>query len=409
MLAIKKHLSLILLMLPFSITPIFAQNVAGNAIFVLGKVNVMNSYGEEHRLKKGGELNAGDVIITSERGQAQIKMSDGTLLAIRPNSRFRIDEYQFKHDKENDKSFYSLMKGGFRSITGKIGKEKKSAYGVKTVVGTIGIRGTDYSARLCDANCTDAEDGLYVSVMDGGVVLSNESNEIDIAPGEYGFMQDSFSEPVYLESAPGDLLFAQSTTPNEEQNEDVAVTSENDNTVEANSDSTTQDVAVSISTTQGYDLFTDVESFSIESVDSGIALPSSGNALYQVVSSTVPTDGVNNGTLNEINTSLNVDFVTSSATAAITAEINSESWTSNSSSEMPINSDGSFNGDLFVNITPTGLGASRTGTGSLDGNLNGTAEPSIGAPNDANFNYRLTDNSITVTGSVDLTVSNTTP
>ncbi|MDH5258931.1 MAG: FecR domain-containing protein, partial [Gammaproteobacteria bacterium] len=194
----------------------FAED--GKAIFVIGKVEVMHANGDKSRLKRGSTISSGDIIVTSGRGQVQIKMADGTLLAVRPDSEFVISDYQYNKDIANDKSVYNLVKGGFRSITGKMGKAKKSSYAVKTVVGTIGIRGTDFTARICESNCGDQENGLYVGVMQGGVVLANNGGELNVSPGDFGYMPDADIQPSYLDTMPGDLLFSSTSKTNDSLN-----------------------------------------------------------------------------------------------------------------------------------------------------------------------------------------------
>jgi len=50
-----------------------------------------------------------------------------------------------------------LFRGGFRAITGFISKRKPDAFKVNTTVATIGIRGTEFDARLCEGTECDAE------------------------------------------------------------------------------------------------------------------------------------------------------------------------------------------------------------------------------------------------------------
>ncbi|MDP3858880.1 MAG: hypothetical protein Q8Q73_14075 [Stagnimonas sp.] len=56
---------------------------------------------------------------------------------------------------ETSRAFFRLVKGGFRSVSGLIGKVNQDDYRVSTPVATIGIRGTRYSARLCQGDCAD--------------------------------------------------------------------------------------------------------------------------------------------------------------------------------------------------------------------------------------------------------------
>ena len=61
-------------------------------------------------------------------------------------------------------------------------------------VATLGIRGTDYTARLCSGDCGGSanqgneEDGLYIGVSVGGVWVKNDAGNLDIDKNEYGFV-----------------------------------------------------------------------------------------------------------------------------------------------------------------------------------------------------------------------------
>lgn len=61
---------------------------------------------------------------------------------------------------ETSRAFFRLLKGGFRSVSGLIGKANHDDYRVSTPVATIGIRGTQYGARLCQGDCSDRDEIL---------------------------------------------------------------------------------------------------------------------------------------------------------------------------------------------------------------------------------------------------------
>ena len=53
-------------------------------------------------------------------------MGDGGMITMRPDTEFKIDSYNFNGQQDGtEKSFFSLLKGGFRSVTGLIGKLHK--------------------------------------------------------------------------------------------------------------------------------------------------------------------------------------------------------------------------------------------------------------------------------------------
>ncbi len=121
------------------------QAAVGHFLFISGSVKVISKTGQSRAAMRGGEVDVGDTISTGQASTAQIKMVDGGFLAVRPQSELRVDSYSF-HGNKSDNSTVSLVKGGFRAITGMIGKNNPQNDIAKTPTATIGIRGTDYEA-----------------------------------------------------------------------------------------------------------------------------------------------------------------------------------------------------------------------------------------------------------------------
>lgn len=168
---------------------------AGKVLMSLGDVKVTRS-GQTIALKKGDTVQAGDVILTGPTSNAQVRMTDGAIIAIRSQTEFKINEYQFNGKADgSEKASLSLVKGGVRAVTGVIGRENKDNLKVDGVVATIGIRGTGFNIVYCQGNCsnadkTPAKDGLYAGVFEGKVTVANQTNS-----GVYGV-----NEPVLVES-----------------------------------------------------------------------------------------------------------------------------------------------------------------------------------------------------------------
>ena len=186
---------------------------AGTVLFVYGNAWVESAESQRVALNKGSAVESGDRIVTSANGRVQVRMSDGGLLALRPNTEFVIEHYVNPDQSpavvtgasadDEPASFFSLVKGGFRSITGAIGQGDKAAYRVRTPVATIGIRGTDYYAQLCAGDCDALRtpqgaapaDGLHVKVVEGGVRLANAAGIVDVDAGQFGFVADPSVTP----------------------------------------------------------------------------------------------------------------------------------------------------------------------------------------------------------------------
>jgi hypothetical protein len=127
---------------------------AGEVEFSRG-VGFAQTAGQTPRtLGKGLQLQEGDRLTTSEGASAIIKMADGTRMTVRPNSEIVLSQYQFKGETAPDNSMLmQLVRGGFRAVTGLMAKSSPNAARVQTNTATIGIRGTDFDARLCTRDC----------------------------------------------------------------------------------------------------------------------------------------------------------------------------------------------------------------------------------------------------------------
>jgi hypothetical protein len=126
---------------------------AGEVEFARG-VGFAQSPGQLPRtLGKGLALKEGDRLTTSEASTAIIKLQDGTRMTLRPNSEMIVQQYQFKKGAADNSMVMQLLRGGFRAVTGLISKGSPNAARVQTSTATIGIRGTDFDARLCAKDC----------------------------------------------------------------------------------------------------------------------------------------------------------------------------------------------------------------------------------------------------------------
>ncbi|TXH88510.1 MAG: hypothetical protein E6Q78_10670 [Rhodoferax sp.] len=131
---------------------VHAQSV-GEVEFSRG-VGFAQSAGQAPRtLGKGLPLKEGDRLTTSDGSSAIIRMQDGTRMTVRPNSDLVVQQFQFKEGAPDNSMVMQLLRGGFRAITGLISKGAPNAAKVQTATATIGIRGTDFDARLCTKDC----------------------------------------------------------------------------------------------------------------------------------------------------------------------------------------------------------------------------------------------------------------
>ena len=121
--------------------PVFAAKHAAKVIYAFGSVNAVAKSGSR-TLSKGDLVYSGETVSTT-RGRAQIKFTDGGFASLQPNTDYEIDDYNFEGKADgNERSFLNLLKGSVRLVTGVIGKANRRNFRIKTAVATIGIRGT---------------------------------------------------------------------------------------------------------------------------------------------------------------------------------------------------------------------------------------------------------------------------
>jgi hypothetical protein len=197
--------------------PVVADD-AGSVIFAKGSVSAERE--PPVPLTKRDTVLTEDTVVTGDASRAQLLMLDGAKIAIRPNSRLTIVEYVYESAPSatvtttNDKSVMSLAKGGFRTITGAFGKDDENAYEVRTPVGVLGIRGTDYSVVFCNGDCIWAPgvtpgasiaDGLYLGVNEGRIVFATSTETIELSAGEFAFIPLRTPRPQRLNQPPAVL------------------------------------------------------------------------------------------------------------------------------------------------------------------------------------------------------------
>lgn len=171
--------------------PIAYAGVAGQVQFVNGNVQLSNASGQSRSLQKGDAVSEGDTLTSAAAASAQIRMQDGGLVAVRPETQLKFDQFVFNGKQDGtERSFFSLLKGGFRAITGLVGQLNKTNYRIVTPVATIGIRGTDHETFLIvpgSALAQLAPTGAYSKVNVGETTLTTNQGSINVTPNQMGF------------------------------------------------------------------------------------------------------------------------------------------------------------------------------------------------------------------------------
>lgn len=178
-------------------------NRAAKIVLLEGDARVLDGNRKRRTVALGDYVNEGDFIFTGANGEVHLDMEDGGYIAVRPNTRMRIAQYQAKGE-DTDKGFFNLIEGSFRSVTGWIGKYNRNNYQVRTPNATVGVRGTDHEPMVIPAGATGGDEpGTYDKVNEGGSFIRSPNGRTDVAPNQAGFVShDGKSKPRVLAAVP---------------------------------------------------------------------------------------------------------------------------------------------------------------------------------------------------------------
>ena len=182
------------------------------------------SAGVERELHKGATVFAGDTLTVGANSYLNLLFKDGGRVLLRPGTQFTVDSYEYNGPPPvpetqkpaeaattpapaaappppaqalpvTGRAFFKLVRGGFRAISGLLGKANPADYKVATPIATIGIRGTDYDLVVCNAGeCptellppgTPADSGLVMGVNEGGISVTTSQGTFNVDLNQFG-------------------------------------------------------------------------------------------------------------------------------------------------------------------------------------------------------------------------------
>lgn len=423
---------------------------AASIDFSVGNVMAVNAEGKQRPLSKGAEIANGETISTGDGSRAQVRFTDGAMVSLQPRTEFRIDDYQYSDKADGEeKGFFSLLKGGLRTITGLVGRVNRDRYKVTTGVATIGIRGTGYNAVL-----DEAVTELAVNTSEGVVEVCNDSGCVMLASGESGVVYKNAeprrtqTNPLLPPAQPEDSLLPVYSSGDERYPDGSpavprptpptppptaptvlgiggtgsAVVYPNVSNAVYNPDGSLQSfVSSSGLQSQGTGVVAEFGGDSIinwqrwtngdliidgntlpQGPNQGVhlvwgtptvTLPTSGTATYTSMGGTAPTvaDGSQSG--NFISASLSVDFGTQVVSAAVNFEINETTFMR----AYSMSGSGTIVAGNSLKVpNPTVTGCMSACTGTIDGKFYGALAERVGIV------YKVNDVSRTITGAAGL-------
>ncbi|MES2413073.1 MAG: FecR family protein [Pseudomonadota bacterium] len=175
---------------------------AGRVLALAGTATIERA-GQQVALVPGALVESGDTFSVGERSTLQVRFTDESVVAIRANSQFKIEDYRFEKNAETDRSLLGLIRGGIRTITGLIGKANQNNYSVKTNTAAIGIRGTHFTVVYCNNDCSRPDgsrepNGTFGGVTDGRIIVSNQAGASEFGQQDYFYVPSANSVPIRL-------------------------------------------------------------------------------------------------------------------------------------------------------------------------------------------------------------------
>ena len=201
-----------------------AQSVdAGNLERLSGNATITSANNQTRPASANSKIQSGDTITTAAGSEVLIKMTDDTVVTLRPNTQFQFTDFKFEN-KAGDSMVSSLLRGTARMVSGLIGKARPTNVAVRVRTATIGVRGTDFEVALVEEDAGTTRAGIYNFVHDGrtNVTLAQGPSAdvpkdktafapANLRPGESP-LQILDDRPVFLQSGGGFDALMQSLT-----------------------------------------------------------------------------------------------------------------------------------------------------------------------------------------------------
>jgi hypothetical protein len=201
------------------------DNVVARLVKVSGEATALQAGKPTRALQEGSPLYNGDEVHTGPDATVVVGFRDQSRLALNPQTTFRINGFSYNNAQRPDNFALQLLKGGLRVFTGLIAKTTPQAVTVRTVVATVGIRGTGMDIS-CEGPCageasSSAEaapeapaqpDGLFMHTWLGLTYLNAQSGNLDVPLESVGFVGTD-GTPRLLAAVPDFMASFKATRP----------------------------------------------------------------------------------------------------------------------------------------------------------------------------------------------------
>jgi hypothetical protein len=191
-----------------------AQAVVGTVTHLSGLLTATRSDGSSKLLAVRSAIHEGDALVTAADTYAKVQFVDDATLILEPQSRLRVASYAWAPDSPaRDHVVLELQQGGTQSETGLLGKRNHDAISIRLPDAEIKVHGTNFTALIVPGPSAGAPPaptisaplppGLYVSVIDGMISVSNKGGAANFAAGQFGYTGNLVQPPVLVPANPG--------------------------------------------------------------------------------------------------------------------------------------------------------------------------------------------------------------
>ncbi|MFM9913464.1 MAG: hypothetical protein ACKVN9_08020 [Methylophilaceae bacterium] len=238
---------------------VFAADSIGVVSQVEGTLQVRNSVGVMRAAAANTPIDVGDTLLSQTGSFAKIRFIDDSELTLKPDTQLKVEA--FIYDEKSDSkqgALFSLSTGGVLVLTGRTAVNTSEGFkllapSLQDPIGTITANRKDYGIFYVEHKADSTKDGvawypsnrrpimlamnetttrtdaplmlagganqtqsglaagLYVSVIDGAINLSNKGGSTSFSAGQFGYTANAIKPPVLVPANPGIKFTAPAT------------------------------------------------------------------------------------------------------------------------------------------------------------------------------------------------------
>ena len=194
-----KSLFAVLLALPCA-----ALAGGGTVVKLDGKATI-DRKGAKVIVAESTPIYGGDTLDVADNAAAQVRFEDDSVFVLPGVAKLRVDQFAMPAGGRGGKAIYTLVEGGLRTMTGKVGKGGRDTYEMRTEEATITVAGSAYLAVRCKGPCAKKyRPGLYVKAESGVITVATAAGKTPVKRGQTVYVANNGEPAVYVRVSPFD-------------------------------------------------------------------------------------------------------------------------------------------------------------------------------------------------------------